>query len=290
MSTAAQPATDRVPAPERSPAGGPPTGLRAAFAAGVTDVRDGLGQWRLWYLMGSADMRRRYARSRLGQLWIMISSAVMVVSIGLVWSYLWKQPIAEMLPYVGISLVIWQLVSGALGESTTALINSAHYFHNQYVAASTILIATLYRHAATFALNLILPLVIALGLGWQPTASLLLAPIGLLLVLIFLFWASFIIALICTRFRDLIQLVSNVLQVAVYITPVFWKPEALPVDVQPWVMLNPFAILIAVVRDPLLGRAVPDGTWTAALALSFGGFALALPIIGRYRRRLVYWL
>jgi hypothetical protein len=72
-------------------------GLIALFSSGATDMIEGALQWRLWYLIGSGEMRRRYARSRLGQLWIILTSAIAVSTIGLVWSYLWAQPVATKL-------------------------------------------------------------------------------------------------------------------------------------------------------------------------------------------------
>jgi len=118
----------------------------------------------------------------------------------------------------------------------------------------------------------------------------LLALPGLLLLLVACFWMSFVIAILCTRFRDVVQIISGIFQVAIFVTPVLWKPEMLPLEAQQYLAWNPLGVLISVVRDPLLGRAVPLGDWAFAIAISVGGLLLALPIIGRFRRRLVYWL
>jgi lipopolysaccharide transport system permease protein len=101
---------------------------------------------------------------------------------------------------------------------------------------------------------------------------------------------AFVTAILCARFRDLIQIVNSVLQVAIFLTPVLWKPELLPPEAQSLMILNPLAVLVTIVRDPLLGRAVPIEFWAAALFIAVGGFLIALPFIGRYRRRFIYWL
>jgi len=264
--------------------------LLGSALAGLRDILDGGHQWRLWYLMGSADMRRRYARSKLGQFWIMLSSAIMISGIGLVWSYLWQQPVQDMLPFVAIGLVTWQLLSGVLSEATTVLPANSHYFLNQYTAASTVLLSMLYRHGATLLLNLIFPIALSSALGVTFSPDVLFALPGVLLLLVACFWMSFVIAILCTRFRDVVQIVSGFLQVALFVTPVLWKPEMLPQELQWYLAWNPLAVLISVVRDPLLGRAVPLDDWLFAIGISLGGLLLALPIIGRFRRRLVYWL
>ena len=111
---------------------------------------EGALQWRLWYLIGSNEMRRQYARSRLGQIWIILTSAIAISTIGFVWSYLWAQPVREILPYIAVGLVVWQLISAILIETTTLLPANSRYFHNQYMPKSTIVFALVFRHIATF--------------------------------------------------------------------------------------------------------------------------------------------
>lgn len=260
------------------------------FSRGIQDIVDGAQQWRLCYLLGSADMRRRYARSKLGPIWIMISSAIMISTMGLVWSRLWGQPIRDMLPYVAVGMVTWQLVAGVLTEATMLMQSNAHYFLNQYVPASAVIFSLLYRQAVIFGLNILFPLAIAIALGSPVGFSMLLSLLGMILLSIACFWMAYVLAIFCTRFRDIAQLVNSALQVAIFLTPVLWKPELLSGRTQELIMLNPFTSLIAIVRDPLLGRPVPVSYWICAAAISLGGLVIALPFIGRFRRRLIYWL
>jgi ABC-type polysaccharide/polyol phosphate export permease len=265
-------------------------GLTALFSSGATDMIEGAQQWRLWYLIGSSEMRRRYARSRLGQLWIILSSTIAVSSIGLVWSYLWAQPVREILPYIAVGLVVWQFISAILIESTTLLPANIRYFHNQYLPTSTIVFALAFRHSATFLLNLIFPLLLSLALGLRPSSSAFFAIPGVVLTLIWCLWMSSMLSILCTRYRDIIQVVNNLVQVAIFLTPVLWMPELLSTrsqDLLPW---NPFAVFVAIVRDPLLGRHVSGAYWLSAVMFSLGGFCASLPLLGRGRRHIVYWI
>ena len=266
-----------------------PPVIRAAMA-GWRDLMHGAENWRLCYLLGAGEIRRRYARSRLGQLWIMISSAIMVGSMGLVWSYLWKQPVRELLPYVAIGMMTWQLIMGIITESAVAIPTNSRYFHNQYISVSTVIYALLYRNGVTFLLNLLFPLLMCVAFGVNIGPSAALSLVGLALLGVASLWVAFVVALVCTRFRDIVQIVTSSLQIIFFLTPVVWRPEVLSPNAQAILQWNPFAVFISVVRDPLLGRPVSNVTWVEAFALSFGGLALALPFIGRFRRRLIYWL
>jgi ABC-type polysaccharide/polyol phosphate export permease len=269
---------------------GSPTGLRALSKSGTADLVEGVRQWRLWYLMGSGEMRRRYARSRLGQIWIVLTSAIAISTIGVVWSYLWSQPVGETLPYVAVGLVVWQLIAAVLTEATTLLPANSRYFHNQCMPVSTIVFALAFRHTATFFMSLIFPLILAAGLGLRPSSSAFLAIPGVLLTLVWCLWMSLLLSILCARYRDIIQVVNNAIQVAIFITPVLWMPELLPASVRDLLPWNPFAVFVAIVRDPLLGRDVSWAYWGSAALFSLGGFLASLPLLGRGRRHIVYWI
>jgi ABC-type polysaccharide/polyol phosphate export permease len=264
--------------------------LGRSSAAGIRDLVMGAQRWRLWYLIGSAEMRRRFARARLGQLWIMLSSAISVSVTGLAWAFLWNQPVHDMLPFIATSMTVWQFLSAVLNDTTGAFPQCSHYFLNQYMPASTIIYAVLYKNVATFLLNMIFPIVVIIFLGGSFTAHSLLSVVGLSLVLIWCVSIGYALAILCARFRDIVQVVSTLVQVAFFVTPVIWKPEFLPPEAHYFVTYNPLAPLLAVVRDPLLGRPLPWAVWLTACAIVLATLACVLPFVGRFCRRLVYWL
>jgi ABC-type polysaccharide/polyol phosphate export permease len=168
--------------------------------------------------------------------------------------------------------------------------SSSNYFLNQYTSTSAILYAVIYRNLVIFLLNMIFPVFICWGFGIKFTSNTLMSVVGLLLLLITCVWITLVLAIICARFRDIVQIVSSVVQIIFFLTPVLWKPELLPPSSRIIVDWNPFAILLSIVRDPLIGRPVPAAYWGVACMLAFGGLLLTLPFFGRYRRRVVYWL
>jgi ABC-type polysaccharide/polyol phosphate export permease len=264
--------------------------LGRSSGAAIRDLVAGAHRWRLWYLIGSAEMRRRFARARLGQLWIMLSSALSVSIMGFAWALLWKEPVHDILPFISISVTVWQFLAAVLNDASTAFPQSSQYFLNQYMPASTIIYSVLYKNVATFLLNMVFPIFIVIFLGDSVTTYSLLSVVGLSLVIAWCLFIGYAVAILCTRFRDIAQIVSTVLQVAFFVTPVIWKPEFLPPQAHYLVSYNPFAPLLAVVRDPLLGRPLPCGVWLTACGIVLGTSACVLPFVGRFCRRLVYWL
>ena len=257
---------------------------------GLADIAEGLRNWRIWHLMGTSELRRRYSRSRLGQFWLTLSTAITVVTLGLVWSQLWKMAISDMMPFFAISYVVWMFFTAFLTEASTAFMGNSHYFTNQRMTFSTVIYALCYRNLITLAHNLVIVVAVLLFFAVPVSQTALLSVLGLVLAMVTGFAMSYLIAMVCLRYRDLVQLVSNMTQVIFFITPVLWQENTLPPDKRWFVDFNPFAVFLSIIRDPLLGIPVAPARWVAAVMLAIGSVLLALAMIGRFRRRIIYWI
>ena len=262
----------------------------AWLALGYTDLAQGIRDWRVSHLMGLNEIRRRYARSKIGQFWVTISTAIMVAALGLVWSSLWKTPIGELLPFISISLILWGLMTGALGEAATVFVQSGPMYLNQGMSFSTAIYALIYRNLLIFAHNL--PVVVATMIIFSVPlrATAILALPGFVFLVVTLLWLGYLVAIACVRFRDLTQVVQSGLLIAFFVTPILWKPEQILFQSPYFLLLNPFAALLAVVREPLLGQLPSISDWLIAVTFSVGGFVLTLPLIGYCKRRIIYWI
>src|SRR5258708_17374879 len=93
--------------------------------AGREDRIGGLGFWRIWWLVAVGDIRQRYQRSLLGQFWLTISMGVTIGAIGFVYSVLFQQDMATYLPFLGVGIVCWGLISGIVTDGCGAFRLSA---------------------------------------------------------------------------------------------------------------------------------------------------------------------
>jgi ABC-type polysaccharide/polyol phosphate export permease len=271
------------------------TGMKATFAeawrGGLCELFDGFASWRLWHLIGMLNLRQRYARSRLGQFWLTLSTGISVFALGLVWALLWHQPVANLLPYVAASIVAWTFMTGVLREGSTAFVTNASYYLNQKMSFSMSIVAIIYRNLVVLLHNLVVVAVIDLIFLQPPSAYLLLLPMGLFIVSINALLVTYVIAGLCTRYRDLIPIVASLVQIAFFVTPVLWKPSFVPAT-HAWLLLyaNPFAVFLSLVRDPLVGVSPDFLSWLIAGVITTVGILFAVPFIGSIRYKIIYWL
>ena len=114
---------------------------------------------------------------------------------------------------------------------------------------------------------------------------------NLILIFFFLGWVVLLLSLICARYRDLPNLISSIMQVIFYLTPVIWLPNLLPnTYILNFLELNPFYHLLELIRAPLLGQEIKSNSYLYILFLTFFGWSLTLIFYSKYLKRIAYWL
>jgi ABC-type polysaccharide/polyol phosphate export permease len=261
-----------------------------AARVGVEEMLGGARNWRVWHLIGSRELRHRYVRSVLGQLWVVLSTALMIGAMGAVWSVLWDQPLHELMPFIGTGLVIWTYISQVLLDCTSIFVAHNNLYRNQRMNYAVSIYSVIYRNTMLFAHSLLIVVALILIFRIPVNAYDLQIIPGLLLTWVAMLWTGYLIAMVCVRYRDIIQLISSWMFVLFLITPVLWKPGFVGADYQFLVDWNPFALFLELLRNPLLGEPVRASTWIGTAAIALAGTVLAAPLIGRYERRVIYWM
>jgi lipopolysaccharide transport system permease protein len=256
----------------------------------LNDVVRGLVAWHVWVLLGVSDVRQRYKRSRFGQFWITFSMGIFVGGIGVVYAFLFKQPIREYLPFLAVNMIVWTLISGIVNEATLAFVQATVFLRQEAMPKTIFVMRVLVRNLIAFAHNLIIIPIVFLVFLIVPTPAALLAIPGLVLMMIAAFLATLIIGILSTRFRDLPQIIANLLQIAFFMTPVMWRVDQMGDAAWYIVGFNPFAVFLRIVAEPLHGRVPGLATYASALVVIAILIAIAAPLFAKFRARIVYWL
>ncbi len=266
-------------------------GHKKNFRNAWQDFTQSFVHWRIFWVMGSSDIRKRYARSRLGQFWLTLSLIINIAALGVVWSYLFKMPISEYLPFLAVGTIFWTYTSTCINEGTNLYISSASYLRELNIPKLTYVNSLLVRNFIVLCHNLLvlIPIYLFFSLKISIT-NIVLSIFGLILTSILLFPVITFVALVSLRFRDLPNIIASLMQVIFYVTPVMWKVQLMPERFYKYLLLNPFAVMLSLCRDPLLGNEVATDYWIAAIIYILLTYGLIIPIFNKYRNRISYWL
>lgn len=255
----------------------------------LEDLSTGFARWRLAAALARLDIRNRYRGSVLGPFWLSLSTAIMVVALGLLYSTLFTLPLGEYLPYLAVGLIVWGLVSQTVTDACESLISAEGIIRQLPLPYTVHALRCVFRNAAVAAHSLPLILVVFAAFGHLPGPEALLAFAGLALVAANAFALSIVLGMVCARFRDIPPIVGSVLQLAFFMSPVLWKPELLG-DRRVWLPLNPFYTLMETVRGPLVEGGAPGVVWLSAVGFTLASCALAFAFFVRFRGRIAFWV
>jgi ABC-2 type transport system permease protein len=264
------------------------------FARAFRDLADGLEHRQLWLHLGWQDIKQRYRRSVLGPIWITIATGTTAVAMGGLYSKLFHLQLAEHLPYVTLGLIIWGLISASILEGAEVFVANEGLIKQLPTALSVHVYRLVWRQALLFAHNIVIYAIIAIMYPkpWSWADLSVIPALGL--IVLNCIWVSLVFGIIGTRFRDIGPLLTSVVQLLFFMTPIIWNDQTLAQQgAGRWgkiIEFNPLLHYLDIVRAPLLGAPQELRHWVVVLVLTAIGWVLAAFAMRQYRSRVPYWV
>ena len=260
------------------------------YQMALRDLRHSVERIGLAWSLAWHDVVSRYRGSILGPFWITLSMGLMVLGIGFLYAALFQQPIDVFIPFVAIGIVIFGVMSGVITEGCQTFVNAASMLSQTSLPMFTFVWRTVLRNLIYLGHHVVIVVAVLIWFGQWRAADPLMALVGVALMLVNVAWASMLLGIASARFRDVPQIVISIVQFAMFMTPVFWLPDARFEDNHLVLAANPFFHLLEAVRAPLLGEAVGGLTYVVLVAMMLIGWAVTFSVFAVTRRRIVHYL
>lgn len=257
---------------------------------GIADLADGLRLVWLWTRLAQQDIKLRYRGSVLGPFWQTVTTGLMIGGLGLLYPRLFNVQIREYLPMLAMGLVFWMFISGLIIEGCGTFTEVSHIIHVVKLPFSTHAYRVVYRSFLAFAHNFVIILIVMVvfpsNLDWTGPLLFLL---GFLLIVINGIWITLLFGMFSARYRDVPPIVASIVQLLMFMTPIFWQFKQLGPEGW-WVQFSPIFAAIDVMRAPLLGGSPERYSWDIVLMTTILGWAGTFALFSRLRHRLPFWV
>ena len=164
----------------------------------------------------------------LGPFWITLSMAAMIGGIGYMYAGLFGQKLDEYIVYLAAGVIVFSLISSVVVDGTQVFITSARAILQTRAPISIYVYQMVWKNILIFGHNILIHLILLIALQVKVGAVLLLALAGLVIIIINSIWLALILGGLSARFRDVPPTVASLIQLAFFLTPIFWKPDQLP--------------------------------------------------------------
>ena len=263
--------------------------MPSPLMAALKDVGDGVRLAPLWWRLGLDQTASRFQRSILGPFWMACNLLVVAFALAILVSNLMHVDMSKTYPQVVAGLLAWSLAGTTIAEAQAIFLFNSGLMQSQRLPLTFYVFLHAQKAATNFLFQLIAFWAVMLLIGKFAMPHWTLIP-ALAVMLLIVCFQGFIIAIPSTRFRDVAYMMSYLVQLLFYVTPVFWTTEHLSAKARRMVGLNPLTHQVELLRAPLTGHApaLIDWWWTLG---TIGVLAIiALALLAMFRKRVVFWL
>jgi len=227
------------------------------------------------------DITGKYKKSFLGILWSFISPLLQIAVYAFVFQVILKSEIPNYTVYLCCGLIPWQYFSAVIMRGAACVIDNGNIIKKVYFPREILPISVVTSEGVNFLISTIIILGFAIFGGIGLSINILWYFVVLIIQYIVSIGFAFIVSSFTVYFRDLLHLLSIIIQLLFYATPIVYATSAVPVELQWIVKINPMSYLIDAYRNIFYNKMPPEIT-ELLICLGMG---LALCVIGYFTFR-----
>lgn len=247
--------------------------------------------WDLTWELVQRELRVRYRRSLIGFAWTMLQPMLMMGVLHIAFSTVFRFNVDNYPVYVLAGLLFWNFFSQSIVTSMNSLRANGGLIQKLPVPKSVFPLAVVISGVINLLLALLPLLVLLVATGHPLRPAMLFLPVAILIAAVFTLGAGLLLAPLAVIFHDIVELVSVVLQILLFLTPIMYPMAILP---ERWlwiVRFNPVRSILEVFRDPIFyGKVPPASHLTVAALLAIALFAIGAFAFSRTSRRITLYL
>jgi len=256
----------------------------------LSDLSTILRHRQLIAALTARDLKARYRGSILGYFWSLANPLLLLAVYTLVFTKFFPQQVVTPYPLFLFSGILpWTFFAAAVLESTSSISSNAGLIKKVMFPAEALPIVVVLSHLVHFALAIPI-LLAAIGvfaaLGkFTISATILFAPLLMLLQTLFVAGVALTVSSASVLFRDLRDIITNLMQLGFFVTPIIYLIDAVQSRVlRALLRMNPMTPFVVAYQDIFFfGRLPGTSDIVLILAYSVGSLLLGFFVFERLR-------
>jgi ABC-2 type transport system permease protein/lipopolysaccharide transport system permease protein len=244
----------------------------------LRDVRELIQYWPVISNMVIQDLRLKYHRSILGFFWTLLNPILMMTTLAVVFSQIFRLDIKNYAVFLFSGMVPFNFLTAALTECSLSIVINEGLIRRIYLPKLIFPLVRVLVNLVILVLSLVALFVLLKPMGASFSRPMVLLPVVVLLWALFGLGLGLIVATLNTFYRDCSHLMTVFLQIWYFSTPVLY--EASMFGERSWIFwLNPafpfIRLFQAIIREGLWPDLITLSAAVAIAALSLGiGYAI----------------
>lgn len=242
------------------------------------------------WVLTKANLKSRYRSTTAGMLWVLMAPAILYSAQSFAFHYILKIQVDHYPVFLLSSLLPWIFISSTAEMSVGIYVNNGRFIKSYRIEPLALVLAQIFDNFINYNLSILLMLVPALYLFDIHVLQLWRLLIPQLILIVFVTGFSVLAATVHVFFRDTRFILTFILQVSFYLTPIFYPRDLIPQELS-WVSkVNPFTAILSPFQAVVLPE-LRERYWTLVLqsGLVAGLTFFAAIMVWRSRRNAVFF-
>ena len=235
----------------------------------ITDIRN-IWKFRdMLYELTHRELRGKYKGSVLGFLWTYINPLAQMMVYYFVFSQIFRSGIEQFHIYLIVSMFPWNMFTGGVLQGLGSIRYQGDMVKKVYFPRQILPMVSLTVNCINMLISFGIIYSILLISGWGINLK---VQAWLLLVIIIEYFFSLGLALMLSAievyFRDIEHIVTVLMMVWMYVTPMFYSLDTIPEKFLPAFRLNPMLYIIGIYQQVLYYKTAPSPEYVLKASVS----------------------
>lgn len=204
------------------------------------------------------ELKARYRGSILGFLWTFLNPLMLLGVYALVFSVYFRIQMEHYAGFMFVGLLPWIWFSSSLMEGTMAIASGGSLITKVLFPGQILPLVKVGANLLNYVFSLPILLFFLALMGIFPSPAFLWLPLVLLIHLLFIAGLALALATLNVFLRDIQHILSNLLTLWFFLTPILYPLAQVPPAFHRWVLLNPEALITLGYQNIFFYRKSPE--------------------------------
>ena len=243
--------------------------------------------WRYRELLGFLSLRDiqvRYKQTLLGALWAVLQPIAMMVALTALRTIMGRGG-DQVAVFIFAALLPWTFFAASVTASTNSLVANAHMLRKIYFPRLIVPISAVGAPLLDYGISFVILAAMMWWFGVAFTWQLLLLPLLVVTTVVAALGVGVMLSALTVKYRDFRYVVTLLIQVWFFATPVIYSVHEIPARYQWLMMLNPMGGTIEAFRAAVLGGPIDYIAWAVSTQVALLCLLVGMVYFGRAERQ-----
>lgn len=258
--------------------------MRSELSAAFEDLASGLRKHHVWRALAVEEIGDQHRRTTLGPLWLLLNYLIFAGTFIFI-IHRGDTSGTHYAIYVATGLLVWFFLMEGITTGVTLFVREESLIKGTTLPLSVYVFRAVLQTATRSAYALAGCALILVVSGASVTPVWAWSIPGIVIILAVAPAVIICLAFLGVFFPDSQFLISNLMRVGMFVTPVFWTDPGNDVVRATFYHYNPFAWFLDVVRYPIVANEVPVPQLMLCLGIGALAWGCALVLLGNLRHK-----